>query len=472
MSTSETGAGELDANQETPKRTRKRKHREPLSCAECRRTKVKCDRQVPCGSCVKLGCGNLCPDGARPTLKPRASTHSHRQNITTESGDYVSQLTRVLQEHGLPIPAKETTSEVNASALSTSEATSIDPNDLRLGTDLTLSADFHQDHLPHTGPSPPPVQANLEQRHPHFAPDHMHQCIPSASMDVRSDSIHRQADTPSSSLSGVTSGRDLDRHSHGLLVLNRRGRSKYLGPTAASEWLRDENHHRSVEDTPAVSRANSPDATEASAIISFTRTSFPFSSPRGIRTADLLRGLPIKEEAYALVESFHQYFGWSYDLVPRKLVNVVLDEAYTAKDAMAQGRRTKVDYQDLGMLFMVFAMGAIHNVDMPADDPMGDDFVACARDSLAKGNFMIDSSLSGLRALNIMAHYHLETDRGRNGDWAWPLWGLAMRIIQAMGLHRDGERWKLSPQIVNERRRMFWETHSVEVFQGNCFSRP
>lgn len=66
-----------------------------------------------------------------------------------------------------------------------------------------------------------------------------------------------------------------------------------------------------------------------------------------------------------------------------------------------------------------------------------------------------------------MAHYHLyvliplaavklidgrETERGRNGDSAWPLWGLAMRIIQAMGLHRDGQRWDLPVAAVEERR--------------------
>jgi hypothetical protein len=33
---------------------------------------------------------------------------------------------------------------------------------------------------------------------------------------------------------------------------------------------------------------------------------------------------------------------------------------------------------------------------------------------------------------SLMAHYQLQTDRGRDGDSAWPLWGLAMRIAQAV----------------------------------------
>ncbi|KAK2460474.1 hypothetical protein APHAL10511_007521 [Amanita phalloides] len=39
------------------------KHRK-LSCKECRRLKLKCDRVFPCQSCVKRGCSSLCPEGA------------------------------------------------------------------------------------------------------------------------------------------------------------------------------------------------------------------------------------------------------------------------------------------------------------------------------------------------------------------------------------------------------------------------
>ncbi|KZP23764.1 hypothetical protein FIBSPDRAFT_1042620 [Athelia psychrophila] len=38
-----------------------------LACAECRRSKIKCDRIFPCESCVRRGCDNICPNG---TLAP------------------------------------------------------------------------------------------------------------------------------------------------------------------------------------------------------------------------------------------------------------------------------------------------------------------------------------------------------------------------------------------------------------------
>ncbi|KAH8104572.1 fungal-specific transcription factor domain-containing protein [Cristinia sonorae] len=54
-------ASEGDTTTEGPsKKTRKR----PLSCGECRRLKLKCDRVFPCQSCCKRGCAEICPDGA------------------------------------------------------------------------------------------------------------------------------------------------------------------------------------------------------------------------------------------------------------------------------------------------------------------------------------------------------------------------------------------------------------------------
>jgi hypothetical protein len=34
-----------------------------------------------------------------------------------------------------------------------------------------------------------------------------------------------------------------------------------------------------------------------------------------------------------------------------------------------------------------------------------------------------------------------------------------------MGLHRDGGKWNLPDEVVEERRRVFWEAHAAEVFQ-------
>ncbi|KAG5715994.1 hypothetical protein E4T56_gene2317 [Termitomyces sp. T112] len=40
-----------------------------LSCAECRRLKLKCSRNFPCTNCVKKGCSAICPEGSLTTGK-------------------------------------------------------------------------------------------------------------------------------------------------------------------------------------------------------------------------------------------------------------------------------------------------------------------------------------------------------------------------------------------------------------------
>lgn len=82
-----------------------------------------------------------------------------------------------------------------------------------------------------------------------------------------------------------------------------------------------------------------------------------------------------------------------------------------------------------------------------------------------------------------MVNYHLFEDRVKGGDSSWPIWGLSVRIIQAvslicfvanyqMGMHRDGQNWGLPDNILDERRRIFWETHAEDTFQSHCFGRP
>ncbi|THG95950.1 hypothetical protein EW145_g7873, partial [Phellinidium pouzarii] len=34
-----------------------------ISCAECRRLKLKCDKKIPCSSCKRRGCQHICPTG-------------------------------------------------------------------------------------------------------------------------------------------------------------------------------------------------------------------------------------------------------------------------------------------------------------------------------------------------------------------------------------------------------------------------
>jgi Fungal Zn(2)-Cys(6) binuclear cluster domain len=59
-----------------PPRVVQRRRRPPLSCVECRRRKLKCDRSLPCGQCVRSKTAESC---AFVGPHPGAATESSRQ---------------------------------------------------------------------------------------------------------------------------------------------------------------------------------------------------------------------------------------------------------------------------------------------------------------------------------------------------------------------------------------------------------
>ncbi|KAI5123022.1 hypothetical protein M0805_007643 [Coniferiporia weirii] len=42
----------------------RKRARGEVSCAECRRLKLKCNKKVPCASCIRRGCHSICPNGS------------------------------------------------------------------------------------------------------------------------------------------------------------------------------------------------------------------------------------------------------------------------------------------------------------------------------------------------------------------------------------------------------------------------
>ncbi|KAF8829110.1 hypothetical protein HHX47_DHR3001120 [Lentinula edodes] len=57
-----------------------------ISCAECRRLKLKCDKKIPCSSCIRRGCKSLCPTETSPVqIKRSPETASLHTQVETMS---------------------------------------------------------------------------------------------------------------------------------------------------------------------------------------------------------------------------------------------------------------------------------------------------------------------------------------------------------------------------------------------------
>jgi len=78
-------------------RQRRKPGRVPVSCAECRRLKLRCDRKVPCETCTKRGCAAICPNG---TLQRRTNrlAGSVSANLEQLHAAQIERLTRRIRE--------------------------------------------------------------------------------------------------------------------------------------------------------------------------------------------------------------------------------------------------------------------------------------------------------------------------------------------------------------------------------------
>ncbi|KAF9055205.1 hypothetical protein BDZ89DRAFT_1124982 [Hymenopellis radicata] len=72
-----------------------RRARGEISCAECRRLKLKCDKKLPCGSCIRRGCPSICPNGSLATGQGTRfvlADTSQLHNKISEMGQRIRQL--------------------------------------------------------------------------------------------------------------------------------------------------------------------------------------------------------------------------------------------------------------------------------------------------------------------------------------------------------------------------------------------
>ena len=80
--------------------------------------------------------------------------------------------------------------------------------------------------------------------------------------------------------------------------------------------------------------------------------------------------------------------------------------------------------------------------------------------SLAKAQFLDTSEIVTLQAFIIFLACARSHDDTR---FVWTLTGLAIRLAQALGLHRDGSKFGLSPFNTEMRRRIWWQICILDV---------
>ncbi|GFZ48545.1 hypothetical protein JCM24511_06293 [Saitozyma sp. JCM 24511] len=413
----------------------KKRGRRPANCAECRRSKLKCDRNVPCSNCRKSGCPELCPLQARDQVYRPVVAPLRREN---KAQDRQSPETGPQPIRSSPLP----TFWAGASALDgprpedTGHRTEMGGSSILPLVSQQTAPPSHSQHgfdALHNLLSEPDPTAVSSSVPPNPFPASTFDDFPSSLFDFSILSSRRNSFNSFlpvfPEIPPVTNG-------EGSAV---EGTADQLSSTmsAADQAFWEAALFEGFEQiSPVEAYPQAPDTGN-------TGSSDPPRQPGSILAAvqdalrentdsttvreesfayQLLARLPSHDEARVLMDSFLRFSAWDESCISRRSLECVFALAFPESNEEFQPQ-------------IVFS-GPVDAI--------------------------------------IMAHFfHVNTDRGAAVHLAWSLlWNMVMTISQAMGLHRDPAGQNLTAEEIEERRLVFWECQTTDVFAAQCALRP
>lgn len=421
MSSPETPLSRIDNPQNPDQNGVKKRKRGAmrLSCAECRRLKLRCDRAIPCGSCVKRGCAAICPDGSLTTGKGNRSSRFVLAS-TQDLHEKIQELSNRVRELEDALRASH--------ALTTRDSHPLLSEDL-----LRIKAPIQREGL--------------------------------SSHTTNGDTT---ADGPQSDI--------VD--SFGSLSISDTGRTSYFGQ-ATSSWyyLQNEGKQEEERDDRLVNLRNClPQEILTLSGLFPVATNIPptvdAEADRMERLKTLFWYLPPPEEAAALRDIYYQHAAWMYNVISLPQFN---ENAFFV--FYNQSPEGPIDdhlrSHQLALMFMVLAIGSLMDIKRPAYNIEAERYHQLARASLFQSPIFEEPTISAVQTLYLMAFYLFLAERHGTGVGSrWALMGLTVKLGISMGLHRDAGRWKVDFSEIQRRREAFWEIYSYDLLQSYTLGRP
>ncbi|OSD02999.1 hypothetical protein PYCCODRAFT_1477291 [Trametes coccinea BRFM310] len=388
-----------------------------LSCAECRRLKLRCDRAIPCGSCVKRGCAAICPDGSLTTGK--GNRHSFVLASTQDLHEKINQLANRVRDL--------------EDALRTSHAQhSGDIHPLLTEELLRIKAPIQRENLINTGTT----NGNSEEQ----------------------------------------SGDVVD--SFGSLSISDNGRTNYFGQ-ATSSWyyLTNEDNEDDARDQrmSALRKLLSPEILSLSGLFPIA-PSLPLTVDAHTMKIERLRSLfwylPGLDEATELRRIYFQHAAWMYNPVSVGQFNENAFNVFYNPNKAVDMEDPLLPHQ-YSLLYMVFAIGSLMDTSRPAYNVEAEKYHHLARAALFQSPIFEEPTLTAVQSLYLMAFYLFLSERHGSGVGSrWAFMGLAVKLGVSVRPHRDAGKWHISNDEVQRRREAFWELYSYDLLQSFTLGRP
>ncbi|KAI0756452.1 hypothetical protein C8Q80DRAFT_1223696 [Daedaleopsis nitida] len=413
--TTDNPENQADSSANSEQKQRRKPGRVPVSCAECRRLKLRCDRQVPCESCTKRGCAALCPDGSLPTTKgPKLKAAAEVEELK----DKIAQLEAALQ-----------------------------------AMQATISDEPHP-LLQDSPAQQPSATTPTSQGSPSSSGGSVPSTSSAASQSPEADSV-TQADEQEV----------LD--TFGTLTLGNRGEARYFGQTSRTEYL----IHAPERLTPFVDNLKLPRLSQMT-IQEACKELDVFCSNEAIGD-EVLACIPTMEEALRLVEIYFECSKFIWYPLPREYVYTEIVQAIYQQPVDEYCHVTRK--HALSLLFMIFALATLFNLNMPPYAAEAQEYYLLARIALRWAPPTYDTTLAAIQSILYMGTYleMADCEPAHTGSHkSWITVRTAVGLGFSIGLHVSSYKWQLDDAASAKRARVFWQLFTQDTWLSFGFGRP
>ncbi|KAH8111005.1 fungal-specific transcription factor domain-containing protein [Phellopilus nigrolimitatus] len=405
-----------------------RRARGEIACVECQRLKLRCDRKVPCASCIRRNRAAMCPNGGYLAvfllffsnyylyLQGHAWSDHETRSLLSDT----AQLHRKLSEMSQRIRQLEDALEISHSTNSSSSHPLLREELLAIKRGI--------------GPPVPPV-----------------------------------LETEPEGLDGDTV------EAMGTMSISERGVSRFIGRTGGGESLlfigSDTDQCQGKVFTDELFPQLLSRRSDAWLLM-------PPNNSKAQVLAIIESYMPPFMRASSLCETYLENFSWIMRVAERpQIFEELLPCCYRRGGSNATAQLQPNEFgetnaHELALLLMIFATGALADLTLPPYNDEGERYYQMALAALSVTQVIGAASLPAVQAVALMAVYNAHCGRNNTLDLAGSLFNLAANLGISMGLHRDVAKWNVCTENADRRRQVFWEIFTIDIWHNIANGKP
>ncbi|KAI1138012.1 fungal-specific transcription factor domain-containing protein [Hypoxylon sp. FL0543] len=404
----------------------------PRSCVTCRRRKVRCDKFMPCGNCRKAQIQCVFPAPGRAPRRPRMKDPNAPPKQTSEREIELMKRLRKLESIVEDLSGQIEIETARHPSLSGggSPETAVDTTHDR--ERRRQSGYIYSENLPG---GYPPIDSSKPSR------------------SQTGDSGGSPLKSPSGEVN----------KSFGRLVLNEKGKTRYVSSAFWSKIndeinrLRSETEMLSDEDSEGSDDGSSPGIQN------------PY--PDQVDHHGFVLGYSSSDVDLRKLHPLPSQIPFIWQVYQENVDPLVKILHVPSMSKIIRELRSNMNEISPGMEALMFAIYYASITSMEEEEvkvnfgaekcQLINKYRFATEQALARANFLVTSELVVLQAFTLFLVLVRRYDDTR---FAWTLTGLAIRISQSLGIHREGTKFDdLSPFDVEIRRRLWWAICILDI---------